>query len=299
MKSLEHELRVLDEERQRIEAERVKANETLRQAQQALGNSDGHRNQLAAQIAPMQRLLTDVTKGQTAVAAQRQAAQGEIEAAEKAHDELLAQINKDLPEARRSALQAAIEAVDKPIDDLKRDVQTLQDKKAETEAALTNAQKRAAALEAGIRESLAQLRQLPQQIQAARTQVAQLTTQAKAAAVSGRSGEAFYLASELNQALKRLSELADSDQESKLVDRLDELWQESQAAKAAVAEKSAALEQFGRELTAAESELQRQSQTRAANIKAALVVKDAQVLTKSNQPTELVINISQITARRS
>lgn len=275
MKDLEQTLSALQNDRQRVEAEIAGANETMRQAQQTLGDAGGRRAQLAGQIAPVQRLLDDLTRSRAAVAAQREAASREFEIAEILESGLLAQADRELPEARRAALQTAIEGVDAPIGDLKQQVRTLQDRRAETQAALDAAQQRAVAREAGIRVAIAQLGHLSEQIQAARQQVARVSAQANAAVAAGRMGEAFYLAGELERALEQLSPWLRPEAESELIDRLDEQWREAQAAKTTAVEQSAALDQIVQELAAVESELQRRLQSREAAIRTALATEEA------------------------
>ncbi len=287
MKALQDELKDLQKKRQEIEVAMSDANETLQQAQHTLGEAGSRRNELAAKITPLQRLMNDLTTSQSAIEQQRQAAVPEIEAAEKFHDEqLLPQIGKELPAARSKAIQVAIEAVDTTIDDLKKSVQALQHRIAEAEAAVIEAQKQTAAHEKGFREALAELRQLPGQIQAARGQVANLSTAAKAAATSRRTEEAFYLARELKQALDRLSQLVGKGQEDELFDRLNKEWEESKAINASIAEKTTALKQLRDDLATAERELQRKVQQREADIKAALTVGEMAETTRAGQQTE-------------
>jgi hypothetical protein len=127
---------------------------------------------------------------------------------------------------------------------------------------VSEAQKKTAAPD----QTLAQLRQLPKQIQTARVQVSHLSAAAKTAAASGRMSEALYLAGELKQVLDGLPKLIGTETETDLVNRLDKEWQESKEAKKDIA----ALEKLKGDLATAEGQLQQKMQRREADMKEAL-----------------------------
>ena len=153
--------------------------------------------------------------------------------------------------------------MDTDIDGLKKKVQDLKYQISKAEPAVTEAQKKTVAPD----RIHSQLRQLPGQgSRRPRGQVSHLSAAAKAAAASARMSEALYLASELKQALGRLSKLIGTETETELVNRLDKEWQESNAAKKDIA----ALEKLKGDLATAEGQLQQKMQRREADMKEAL-----------------------------
>src|SRR5262249_28082673 len=155
------ELKNLQGHRQKVEADMASANETLQQAQRSLGDAASQRKQVETKIGPLEQLVKEITDSQSAIKEQREANGKEIEDANKFQDELTIHINKQLSSARRKAIQAAIEKVDADIDGLQNKVQELKDQIAKADAAVTEAQKQTATPD----QTLAQLRQLPAQVQ--------------------------------------------------------------------------------------------------------------------------------------
>lgn len=268
----ENELKALLAERQSIVADMTRANEALVQTQRALDEDSKRRSSLDARIAPLEQVNREIGKSRSAIERHRQEAKHEVEVVGVSLGDQLAEISRKLPSARRNAISAALELVETAIDEQKRKLQELQDKSAETEASIAEAQKRAAGLDLAFREASTQLRILPGQIQAARGQVSKLNDAAKAATASGRTGEALYLTGELKQALDELSHLIDAEKETELVNRLEEAWHGSKTAKVDIAKRITALAELRRDRAATESSLQSKIQRRDADIRAALIL---------------------------
>jgi HAMP domain-containing protein len=252
MKAFEDGLEDLKKERNAIEEDIANANTNLQRAQQTLGKATSRRQDLESRIAPLRRLLDEIAAGRLAIKTQKQAAEQEIKDGEKSHAELFAQISKELSAARRKEIQAAIDAVD-----------TLHRQIFEASASIAEEQKRVAVFEGSLRETLAQLRKLPNEIKTARDEAAKLNAAARSAAGTARLSEGYYLVHELKQRLETLSKLAGA--ETDLMKQLDEEWKEPKAAKARIIDKTAELNQFRNKLIAAGRELQDKRQHRKAD----------------------------------
>jgi chromosome segregation ATPase len=278
MEMLAQELTALNRTREEIERRVDEAKGKVLETQQTLSQDGSQLGELTNSVAAAQRLVKDLEAGRSAINAQQQAAKAEVNLVNQSIAQILGKIGEKLPQPRRELIQQAIDEVDRGIEEGKQKVEALRQKVTETESALAAARGRISKHEAGSREAMTELRDLPPQIQAARGQVAKLNAAVEAAATAGRMAEAFYLVGEVKRALTRLAELSESPRGNELRDRVAERWLEARAVKAEVsgkAGKAAVLDQLKRDLATAQGGLQQQAREREGKIRSALTAGES------------------------
>jgi hypothetical protein len=256
---------------QRLGSER----DTLTQTHKTVSQMGHEHRELGARITVMKRLVGDLKNIREAIEGEKRKANQVANTADETRVKLLGQVGKRLDQDRRRRVEQAIANVDKDIEDRKEGVQKLERQANQAATALAEAQARASALDASGRESMTELRQLPQQIQASRAQVLRLEAATQAALANGRDGEAFYLCGELQRAVVILRTLAESPRGTELSDLVAERWLQAGTPKSKGADAAAGLEKLRRELTLAGNELRRSVQQRDRTIRAALPVKQS------------------------
>ncbi len=276
--TLARELATLKRKREETEEKLSAAKSKLLETQQTLSQDDGQLGELTNSIGAFERLVKDLEASRSAITAQQQAAQAELNLVRRSVEQILGQIDAKLPQARRRIVQQAIDEAGGALEEGKRKVEALRQRVTEAETALAEAREWISGHEAGSREAMTQLRALPGKIQAARGNVAKLNAAAQAAAAAGRMAEAFYLVEELRRALTSLGDFGESSMGKELCDRVAEQWLEARAAKAELsgrAGKTPELDQHKRELATAQGELQQQAREREGRIRSALATSES------------------------
>jgi len=262
--SLEDQLTVYEKELAKAEAAIATAQQTIADAQTNLQQTIAAKSALQ----PRQRLVDDIRASQLAIDNVRKAADKEREEAEKDCNELFAQLEKQLSKEHRDNVDAVIKKVDDEITDLQKQVEDLATQVDIAERAASEAKTRVISLETDVQEKQAQLRQLPGEITARQVQVARLKEAARAAADSGRSGEAYLLTRKLERAIGTLKDVTGATKETNLEVNLFELGSPLETAKQEAAKKAGDLEKDKSEWTKAEQQLKSKEQGRDAAIKA-------------------------------
>jgi hypothetical protein len=259
----------LEKVQSEITATQAKAKVDIAQSQRSLTEAGARQSRVAAQIAPLQKLLTDLEANSQAVSKLRAAAAATLLVGEQSHRTVLEQVTKAMTSDRRKAIQDAIDGIDKAIANLATRVEELRAKAATAEAEVADLQRRAA--EGTLRHSIARLLDRPSQVQAAQREVGSLVGLATAAAAQKRMGEALYLAGDLKRAIETLRKLC---AEGKDVQQVVTRWQEVHSAKAELAAKAGALDAARRDLTDAERELERRRKQRDRDIRGEIADRD-------------------------
>jgi chromosome segregation ATPase len=262
--SLEDQLKAYEKELAEAEAAISKVNQTLADAQTKLQQAMAAKSALQ----PRQRLVDDIRASQLAIENARKAADKEREEAEKVRDVLFAQLEKQLSKEHRDSVDAAITKVDSEIADLQKKVESLANDLDKAEPDASDAKGKAGLLELETQKIQVQLRQLPAQITTQQGQVARLKEAARAAALSGRAGEAYLLTRELERAIGTLKDVISATKETDLEVSLGGLWPQLETAKQEAAKKADDLEKAKSERTKTEQQLKSKEQGRDAAIQA-------------------------------
>jgi chromosome segregation ATPase len=221
----------------------------IAQAQQAIdsGNVDVKNRQAAVQgqqdqlkaLQVQQRSLQQVVDGfkrdQQTVAQQRQAATADATAAQGALDQIQAALDEELAPEYRGELDAAVKQADDRIAQLTQDRDS---KQAAAQAAAdksTGAKGQVTQAQAALTQAQADVRGLPQRIQAASGQVKKLQAQLEAAYKRGPAKETYLLTGELAAALAALTQLTDPATEKQLGAAMQKAWSDLDDATAAAA----------------------------------------------------------------
>jgi hypothetical protein len=280
--SVQDTWQLLTEEKNRLEtlqseitASQTKAKQDIVQGQRALTEAGARWSHLAAQIGPLQKLLTDMEVNSQALAKLRARTIETLWTAEYSYRTVLDEVAKTLSPERRKTIGTAIFSVDDQIADLTKKVEELHARAATAEAAVAELQQRAK--QESVSGSLAKLLQLPRKLQAAEAEVGRYVAAAEAAASQRRMGEALYLAGELKRATDSLRALAAQESEIRELQQVVIRWQEVHAAKVELSKTAGELDAVRRELADTERELQRRCQERDRDIRAA--VAEAEPLT--------------------
>jgi chromosome segregation ATPase len=270
MDGIENQLKDLQTDLEKYEAEIASTQETLQDAQKKISDANRRRNEVSTKIAALRKEFDEIQASQAAIENERKAVESDISDAQKVGDEILTQLKDKIPADRPKAIEDAVKTVDDDIDDKQKAVDDTRRKLTEAEKAVADAQSQVSVHEQAAGQIKGGLQSLPNRVRTARGRVASLKSAARAAAMSGQINDTLYLVQELGRAVERLRQLVDSKYEEELLQQLTTHQQEATAGKDDVAQKTAAREQLRRDLATAEREYQTKVKTREGAIKATL-----------------------------
>jgi hypothetical protein len=270
MEVIENQLKDLQKELEKCEAEIAGVQETLDDGQKKITAATKQRNELNAKIAILKKENEELRATQSAIATERKAAESEIEAAKKLVDDAVAQLEKKAPKNHSKAVEDAVKSVDAEITTKKKAVDELQHKLSGVEKTLGESQNQASAYEKAAGENKKMLSGRAGQIKTALSRVVTLKDSIKAAIKGGQLTEGFYLILQLKQTVQELEELVDPNREEELVNKQLEYKEKITAAKADVGKNTAERDQIRQSLTTAERDYQAKLKAREMSIKTKL-----------------------------
>ena len=267
---IEDQMKDLQKEMEKYEAEIAAAQQTLEDAQRKMGAVNRHRTEVAARIAALKSEADELQTSRSLIGGERKAAEGEINDAKKVIDDMTAHLEKKAPKDRPKAIVDTIKSVDNEVGEKKKAVDELRAKVSEAEKTLADAQGQSSHYEKAAGENKALLKGLPNQIKMANGRVSTLKKNVTTAAKNGPTTEALYLLEQLKQAVEELGKLVDPRREEELINQQLDHQQKAAAAKADVAKKAAECDRLRHDLTAAERDYQAKAKWRETAIKTKL-----------------------------
>lgn len=270
MSTLEAEIKDLKAAREKIEAEIAEANKTLQQTQAKLGEANTQRASLLTKIAAAEKAATELEGTKKAGQAERDKVAKDLADAQAAFDDLQKRLSAEIPAERRAAIAGTVAKINDGISDARTDVANAQKKTAEAEAAATEAKKKATAAEADFKQAGDELKNWPKSVETARGQMTGLVKDAKEALDDGRVNDAYLKLLELKDALAAVQNISSQANEDKIANAFKE---KSKAADTAASDAAKAADALSKQKTAqaaAEAELKKREQGRAADLKTAL-----------------------------
>ncbi|HEU4511088.1 MAG TPA: hypothetical protein VFR78_22845 [Pyrinomonadaceae bacterium] len=270
MTTIEDELKELKAAREKIEAEIKEANESLQKTQAKLGDANSQRTSLLTRIAAAEKAATELDGTKKAGKAQRDKVEKELADAQAAYDDLHKRVSAELPGERRAAIAGAFTRINDAISDARTEVTNAQKKTADAETAAGEAKKKAATADRELKQAGDELKNWPKSVEAARGQMTALVKDAKDALEDGRVNDAYVKLLELKDALAALPNISSQASEDKLANAFREKAKAADAATSDVTNATDALNKQKATQAAAEADLKKREQGRAAELKAAL-----------------------------
>lgn len=270
MSTIQVEIDDLKAAQKKIEAEIKEANESLQKTQARLGEANSQRASLLTKIAAAEKAVTELDGAKKAGQAQRDKVAKELADAQGAYDDLHKRLSAEIPGERRAAIAGAVTKINDAISDARTDVTNAQKKTADAEAAAAEAKKKAGTAEADFKQAGDELKNWPRSVEAARVQMTGLVTDAKDALADGRVNDAYLKLLELKDALAALPNISSQASEDKLANAFREKSKAVDEASGDSAKAADALNKQKAAQAAAEAELKKREQGRAADLKAAL-----------------------------
>lgn len=270
MSTIEAELKELRAAREKIDKEIADANKTLQQTQAKLGDANSQRASLLTRIAAAEKAASELDGTKKAGQAQRDKVAKEVADAQAAYDDLYKRLSAELPAERRAAIAGAVAKINDAISDARTDATNAQKKTADAETAAAEAKKKATTAEAEFKQAGETLKNWPKNVEAARGQMTGFVKDAKDALEDGRVNDAYVKVLELKEALAELPKISSQANEDKLANAFRE---KGKAADAATGDATKAADELNKQKAAqaaAEAELKKREQGRAADLKAAL-----------------------------
>lgn len=270
MSTMEAELKALVAAREKVEADIASTNRTLQETQARLGEANSQRAALLLKIAAAEKTASELGAAKAAGKVQREKVTSDLKDAQSVFDDLQKRLNAQIPTERRAAIAAAVAGIDAAIDDARTDVATARKQTLAAEAAATEAKQKATAAESEYQQAGDDLRQWPKTVEATRAQMTKLATDAKAANDAGRIYESYLLWLELKQAIAVLPLISSQANEDKIAASFAEKGTALDVFQRDAATAAAALNRQKTAQAAAETELKKKEQGRAAELKTAL-----------------------------
>ncbi len=268
--TIDAELKDLKAAREKIEAEIADANKTLQQTQAKLGEANSQRASLLTKIAAAEKAATELDGTKKAGQAQRDKVAKDLADAQAAYEDLQKRLSAEIPAERRAAIAGAVTRINGAISDARTDAENAQKKTADAEAAAAEAKKKATTAEADFKHASEELKNWPKSVEAARGQMTGLVKDAKDALDDGRVNDAYLKLLELKDALAALPNISSKASEDKLANAFKEKAKAADAATGDAGKAADALSKQRATQAAAEAELKKREQGRAAELKAAL-----------------------------
>lgn len=294
MSTMEAELTELKKAREKVDADIAKANATINETQSKLSEANSLRACLLTKIAAAEKTAGELATAKATAKAQREKVTSDLKQAQAAFDELQKHLNAELPAERRAAIAAAVAKIDGAIDDARTDVATEQKKTLDSEAAANEAKKKVSAAEADYKQAGEELRQWPNRVEATRTQITKLVTDAKSAIDAGRIHESYLRSLELKEAIAMLPLISSPESEDKVTKAFTEKAKAADTAANDAARATDGLNKQKATQAAAEAELKRREQKRAADLKDAMA---AMPLASAEAPAPAQASSATPTAR--
>lgn len=268
--TIDAEVKDLKAAREKIEAEIADANKTLQQTQAKLGEANTQRASLLTKIAAAEKAAAELDGTKKAGQAQRDKVAKDLADAQAAYDDLHKRLSAEIPAERRAAIAGAVTKINVGISDARTDAENAQKKTADAEAAAAEAKKKATTAEADFKQASEDLKNWPRSVEAARGQMTGLVKDAKDALDDGRVNDAYVKSLELKDALAALPNISSQASEDKLANAFKDKAKAADAATGDSAKAADALTKQKATQAAAEAELRKREQGRAADLKAAV-----------------------------
>lgn len=270
MYDIETQLKDLQKEIGKYEAEIASVQETFQDAQKKISVANRHRGELASIIVALKSENDELLATRSAISNGRKAAEADINDAKKVIQDAADQLKEKAPKKLSKAVTSAVKSVDDEIGDKKSALDELRNKLSEAEKTLAEAQKLALLHEKATGESKTLLKNLTGQIKAAQGQVATLKHATETATKNKSATEALYLLGELKEAVGEFEKLVDPKREEELVKQRLNHQQKATAAEEEVGKKTGERDQLRQDLTAAERDYQTKTKWRERAIKTKL-----------------------------
>lgn len=275
MPTVEDELKDLKAAREKVDADIAGVTKTLQDTQSKLSAANGERASLQTKIGAAEKKLAELNATKDAGKAQRDKVTKDLADTQKVFDDLQKKLTAEVPADRRTAIAAAVADIDTAIDDARAAVAAAQKQTSDAEAAASDAKDKATAADSESKKAAEDLRQWPRNVEAARSKMTKLAEDAKTAHDAGKFVEAYLKILELKTALAALPPLSSQATEDKLTAAYADKSSAAEKAAGDAANAADALSKQKATQVAAEADLKKKEQARAADLKTALSAQPA------------------------